>query len=471
MQASGINVLVHRLRRTALVDLTDRQLLDALVTRRDEAAFETLLTRHGPMVLAVCRRALRNVHDAEDAFQATFMVLIRNAPSIRRHDAVGSWLFGVAYRTAQKMLAMNAKRDFKERQAATRLQRDETNHDIDLDEALNALPEKYRIPIVLCELEGRSRKQVARELKIPEGTLSSRLATARKMLATRLGRRGWSTAGAVCGLPALLVTTTVKAAGPALAGREITGIVSANVIALSEGVMKAMFVNKLKIVTCALVVLGALGVGSGRVTHSIFGERQAVAAEPPPKISADTLNQAAADLAAAKAALKQAEANLAAARAQVAMKEALFERTRKRTTRPDAKAESGIQGLATLFRHRVPVEIGLTETHNGGRIEILEVWGTRPAIEIGGQYVVRGKYVLPTHEQGTLYFYETATSSNGISTTLDLQQIEVKKGEGEFTLMHSMAEPGHFHLILTGPKYSDTVANVYFGTGDNVLRK
>src|SRR4051794_20369944 len=115
MGATGIRHVVRYACRVSGAALTDRDLVDALVTRRDEAAFETLLRRHGPMVLAVCRRVLRNLHDAEDAFQATFLVLIRRAGSVRKRDSIGSWLYGVAYRTARKAQAMNAKRTVKER--------------------------------------------------------------------------------------------------------------------------------------------------------------------------------------------------------------------------------------------------------------------------------------------------------------------------------------------------------------------
>src|SRR5579871_1025327 len=164
MGASGMNGVVRHLCRAALAGLTDRQLLDALATRRDGAAFEALLRRHGPMVLGVCRRVLGNHHDAEDAFQATFLVLLRKAAGIRRREAVGSWLYGVAYHTARKARAMSARRHARETRAAARPRPAPTEPDADLDEALHALPEKYRVPVVLCELEGKSRREVARQL-------------------------------------------------------------------------------------------------------------------------------------------------------------------------------------------------------------------------------------------------------------------------------------------------------------------
>ena len=128
--------------------------------------------------------------------------------------------------------------------------------------------------------------------------------------------------------------------------------------------------------------------------------------------------------------------------------------------------------LANRFKYRVPFETGRTQSREGGRIEIREVWGTRPRIEIGGQYLVRGKYVLPPGERGMLYFYATAGGAWGQTASLDLQSTAVDKQEGEFALIHGMAGPGHFHLILTAAeRYSRWFADVYFGTGDNVWRE
>ena len=129
--------------------------------------------------------------------------------------------------------------------------------------------------------------------------------------------------------------------------------------------------------------------------------------------------------------------------------------------------------LASRFKYRVPFEIGLTETRDGGRLEILEVWGTRPRIEVGGQYLVHGKYALPAHDKATLYFHLTASNWNNSGPEMDLQHLTVTKGQGEFTLLHSMGGPGYFHLHLEAEDRDKYVrcANVYFGTGDNVLRK
>jgi len=128
--------------------------------------------------------------------------------------------------------------------------------------------------------------------------------------------------------------------------------------------------------------------------------------------------------------------------------------------------------VAKLFKYRIAFETGLKQSKDGGRIEISEVWGTRPKIEVGGQYLVRGKYALPRGVRGKLYFYATAGGPWGKTASLDLQSTVLDKQEGEFALMHGMAGPGYFHLILTDvEKYSEQFANVYFGTGDNVYRK
>ena len=143
-----------------------------------------------------------------------------------------------------------------------------------------------------------------------------------------------------------------------------------------------------------------------------------------------------------------------------------------RETRPGRKT-CDTSFLADRFKYRVAFETGRTQTAKGGRIEIREVWGTRPLIEIGGQYLVRGKYVLPPGEQrGKLYFYASAGGPWGQTASLDLQSTSVDKQEGEFALVHGMAGPGHFHLTLRSAEtYSRWFADVYFGTGDNVLRE
>jgi RNA polymerase sigma factor (sigma-70 family) len=265
--------VVQVLRRAALLPggggPADRDLLEEFIARQDEAAFEAIVRRHGPMVLGVCRRVLGHRQDAEDAFQATFVVLARKASSIRKRDDLGNWLYGVAYRTALDARRARMRRRAKERQVEEMphpsVEGDEHWHDLRpvLDQELSRLPDKYRVPVVLCDLEGKTRKDVARQLGIPEATLSNRLAAARRLLARRLTRRGVTlAAGAVAAcltpsvvsarVPPMLIRSTVKAATGVAAGG--AAALSAKVAALSDGVLKAMLMTKLKIAGTTLLV-------------------------------------------------------------------------------------------------------------------------------------------------------------------------------------------------------------------------
>ena len=165
------NGLIWHLRKIGLLlddaGMPDGQLLKSFLAQRDETAFAALMRRHGPMVLGVCRRILRNSHDAEDAFQATFLVLVRKARSIGRPELLGNWLYGVAYRTALAARGAAAKRRLKERDMAKPEAVEENGTQelaAILDRELVQLPEKYRVPIVLCDLEGKTRKEAARSL-------------------------------------------------------------------------------------------------------------------------------------------------------------------------------------------------------------------------------------------------------------------------------------------------------------------
>jgi RNA polymerase sigma-70 factor (ECF subfamily) len=301
-----MNSVIRHLRRAVLLpdgnDRTDGQLLESFVARHEEAAFEALVRRHGPMVLGVCRRVLRNHHDADDAFQATFLVLARKAASLRQRELVGNWLYGVAYRTALEAKAVNARRWAKERQvmpmpepAAPQPRVDADWHAL-LDQELNRLPDKYRVPVVLCDLEGRSRKDVAQLLHIPEGTLSSRLATARKTLARRLTRHGITLAGgalavflsrsAVAAVPGSLVAATVKAATGGVMGGAAAAVVSAKVAALTEGVLKTMLWTKLKLTAVLLAVAGMIGLGAGLLVQGALADKPAISQKAPPKADA-----------------------------------------------------------------------------------------------------------------------------------------------------------------------------------------
>lgn len=284
--------LLRHLRRDALLEtVADGQLLERFVEGQEEAAFAALVRRHGPMVWGVCLRVLTNVHDAEDCFQASFLVLARKAAAVRPRDLVGHWLYGVAYHTALKALAQKHRRRQKEcERVAPAAEPTDPLQELlpHLDDAVSRLPEKYRVPVVLCELQGRPRKEVARVLKLPEGTISSRLATARKLLARHLNRRGLTASALTlsalpqessAALPATVTHSAIKAGMLAATGAHLNGIVSAPVLALAEGVLKAMFLRKLS-TTLVLVLLTVLG-------GAVWLLRPSVAAEPPKPQSAE----------------------------------------------------------------------------------------------------------------------------------------------------------------------------------------
>jgi RNA polymerase sigma factor (sigma-70 family) len=280
MRNSPARAVIERLRKAVLRtdggDVTDGQLLQRFIEARDQVAFEALVRRHGPMVLGVCRRLLGHAHDAEDAFQAAFLVLARKAASVVPREAVGNWLYGVAYHTALKAQAAAARRRAKEKQVTVMPEPQAAPEDRWqdwlplLDRELSRLPDHYRTPVVLCDLAGQARKDVALRLKIPEGTLSSRLTTARRMLARRLRQHGLVVGGgalagalsegatAAC-VPAALVVSTVKAATLFAAGGA-AALTPAPAAALAEGVVKGMFLSRLKIATA--IMLAAFGLGA-----------------------------------------------------------------------------------------------------------------------------------------------------------------------------------------------------------------
>ncbi len=470
MPAARSNRLVRQLRATlgTAVTLTEAELWERYVRDRDEVAFEMLVRRHGPMVLGVCRRILRNQQDAEDAFQATFLVFVRRAASLRSPRAIANWLHGVARRTALEARSAAIKRQAKEARAILRISTCEEPDDLRsaLDHELGQIAEKYRIAIVLCDLEGLTRKEAAQRLGLAEGTVASRLARGRDMLAKRLVRRGL--AGSVlalalangeisAGLPSPLVHSTIAATFGSSSGIPASGnLFSANVVAISEGVMRAMLHTKLKRAVAIMVVLGTIAVSTGGLmSRTAATEPQSRTPDTRGPASADDLDRRVADLKRQVQQMQQKIADLEQA---------------ARVERRDAKCDTGF--LADRFRYKVPFEIGYSETSEGGRLEIREVWGTRPKIEVGGQYLVKGKYVLPPGQRGKIYFYATASGAWGLVSTLDLQMTDADKGEGEFAVIHGMADDGWFHLVLADPdKYSRTFANVYFGTGDNVNRQ
>jgi RNA polymerase sigma factor (sigma-70 family) len=249
--------------------LTDGELLRRFAADHQEAAFAELVTRHGPLVLGVCRRVLHNDHDTEDAFQATFLVLARKAASICKQNSVGSWLYKVAYRIALKAKADGSRRRNRE-QIAVRNRMPPSLGEVGqrelgrvLDEEVQRLPEKYRIPILLCYLQGRTNEEAARQLCWPTGTVKIRLLRAREMLRKRLVRRGVALGTSVlvaallesaasAAVPATLASSAIEVGSLALTGQEAS-VVSAPVANLVEGALKKICLTKLKIAAAMLL--------------------------------------------------------------------------------------------------------------------------------------------------------------------------------------------------------------------------
>ena len=277
MNHAGLHAVLHRLRKETgqAADLTDAQLLERFIANREAAAFAALLQRHGRMVLGVCQRIVGNLHDAEDAFQATFLVLARKADSVRPRAKVGNWLFGVARTTARRARALNAKRRMREQQVRAAAPPDLAELRLVLDQELARLSERHREVILLCDLEGRTRQEVARQLKIPEGTVASRLSKARNLLGQRLARHGLPvSAGVLVGLlgaepAAAMVMATARAAVRFAAGASATGLVTPNVLTLTEGVLGMMATNKLKPLFAVLLILA---IGLGTVAYQVSGQ-------------------------------------------------------------------------------------------------------------------------------------------------------------------------------------------------------
>jgi RNA polymerase sigma factor (sigma-70 family) len=297
MTRTQLEPVVRHLRRLAAPDHhdpSDAQLLQRFAACREEAAFAALVERHGRLVLGVCRRVLRHEQDAEDAFQATFLVLARQAATIHRTEAVGSWLYRVAHRVATRAGVTMARQRAREREAGSRRPR-EVSSDLAwrelqevLQEELARLPEKYRAPFVLCCLEGRSGAEAAGLLGWKEGTVSSRLTEARLRLRQRLARRGvvltavltaavLAQRSAAGDVPAALAGSTVRAAARYAAGaRAALGGVSPAVAALVRGTARTLVLTRARTGT-ALVLLAGLLLAAGAATHQALAARQAAA--------------------------------------------------------------------------------------------------------------------------------------------------------------------------------------------------
>ncbi|MBL8796036.1 MAG: sigma-70 family RNA polymerase sigma factor [Planctomycetia bacterium] len=278
--------------------LPDGQMLERFALQREEAAFAALVERHGPMVWSVCRRVLNDDHEAEDAFQATFLVLTRKADAIRQRQSVASWLYGVAYRVALKARARIGKRRAREQhllEPAAEAAPSTGNEHMDLalrelrsvlDEEVNRLPAKYRDPLVLCYFEGKTKDEAAAELGWPTGTVSGRLARARDLLRERLTRRGLAFSSALmvtmltsstssAALPAELSANTVQAGIQLALGTATGGAISATALPLADSLLRDWTLARMR--TFAVVALTVvLTVFGGGLAYSSLRPEQGV---------------------------------------------------------------------------------------------------------------------------------------------------------------------------------------------------
>jgi RNA polymerase sigma factor (sigma-70 family) len=268
----------------------DRELLERFVSAQDQAAFAALVQRHGPMVLGVCRRVLGDAHEAEDAFQATFLVLVHKAGTIGRPELLGPWLHGVAYRTAARA-RQAARRRAREREAVAMPDGDPAVEvawrelrEV-LDEELGRVAHKYRVPLVLVYLEGKTTEEAARLLGCPKGTVLSRLARGRDRLRDRLVRRGLALSmgtlvlllaeTAAAAPPPALAEEAVKAAVSTAAGKVATGAIPATVAALTKGVLLSMFSSKLKVLVFVVLAVAAVVTGTVVCARLALADKEA----------------------------------------------------------------------------------------------------------------------------------------------------------------------------------------------------
>jgi RNA polymerase sigma factor (sigma-70 family) len=306
MGRGQLQSLLRHIRRFAgppgAVRTTDSELLEQFLDQRDETAFEVLVWRHGSMIFGLCRRLLRNEQDAEDAFQATFLTLVRKGKSIGKREALGSWLHKVAFRIALAAKERSLRRSLRERAAvfppfsdAAQKRPEERELAFVLDDEINRLPEKYRAAVVLCYLQGRTTQQAAHQLCCPRGTVATRLAWARERLRKRLTQRGVGLSiatlatvltpkGASAAISAGLVEATIRTTLllPAAA-------IPAQVAALSQGVLKTMMFSKLQIALSVILAMCVAGTGSSVVTYRLVTQEAGAAEndpQPPPSLSA-----------------------------------------------------------------------------------------------------------------------------------------------------------------------------------------
>jgi len=300
-RGSVIDSLQRLFETGTATSLSETQLLERFITRGDETAFESILLRHGPMVLRVCGHVLDDPHDVDDAFQATFLILVKKAGAIRDRAVLGTWLYGVARRVAIRARMTARRRQSCERTGMAKLEvadrheaRAEANEIRALvDEELQRLPQRYRAPLILCDLEGQTHEQAAALIRCPVGTVKSRLSRGRQRLRDGLARRGLATTAltdapllateTASAVPAELLNGTIKKAVQLVPGRAASAVVfSAQATQLMGGVMRSMVYSRLKIAAIAglAVVFAAVAavpsfVSRATVEPALAGEQEA----------------------------------------------------------------------------------------------------------------------------------------------------------------------------------------------------
>ncbi len=303
---SGTSTSVLRQFRTlyeagTVAGMTDGQLLERFFEGRgDEAelAFGAILARHGAMVLGVCRRALRDPHEADDAFQATFLILVRKGRSVRVDDSLGRWLYGVSRKVAARARGQADRRRGPGLEAASALAGSGGRAEAEardlrglLDDELARLAEPFRSAVVLCDLGGLSLEEAARDLRCPVGTIKSRLARGRERLRVRLTRQGLAPSAAIVAAgpatPAALAEATARGiARFAASGKFEAGMVPASALALAEGILKSMTVLKLKLTAAAALTCGLAATGAGVLARQVEGAPAKTAVESKPAVAA-----------------------------------------------------------------------------------------------------------------------------------------------------------------------------------------
>jgi RNA polymerase sigma factor (sigma-70 family) len=418
MAEAQLRSLLRHLHRRAggpWAGLNDGQLLERFLRHRDEAAFEVLVWRHGPMVLGVCRRVLRREHDAEDAFQATFLALARKARSMNKRESVAAWLYKVGYRVS---LAANT-RAARERScpdlAAVEARPEAGDAELRrlLDEEVNRLPDRYRVPFVLCCVEGRTIAEAARELGCPCGTVGTRLARARQRLRTRLARRGFGlSAGllaAPLAIPHALAGATARAAAALAAGK--AGVVAAPVAVLTEGVLRAMLMSKVKMAAVLLVVALA-GTGTGMMSYRVTAA-EAPAAQPSAEDRAAAVER---ELRAAREELDHVQARLDKARAALHPDSNEEPAVAAPGQQPAAWAEKMFQGTLTHDFGSVPRGAQLFHRFTITNIYAvrMEITGVRSSC--GCVSATAAQRVLKPHESTTIEVKMDSTRFTGPKT-------------------------------------------------------